>query len=81
MEGNYISVQILVDAGADVNAKHNDGETALDFARKSKKNHTMVVPILDDKYFPIWRPLKIKFLNLQKSEMSRILEIFKKLEI
>ncbi|CAD0004147.1 YegJ family protein [Flavobacterium chungangense] len=41
--GNSTSVQVLIDSGADVNAKTNNGKTALDFARQLNWEH--VIPL------------------------------------
>ncbi|MCL2755309.1 MAG: DUF2314 domain-containing protein [Oscillospiraceae bacterium] len=42
--GNKACVEVLIEAGADINAKTNNGHTALDFAQKLGWEH--IVPIL-----------------------------------
>lgn len=42
--GNSTSVQILIESGADINAKTVDGKTALDFAKQLKWEH--LLPLL-----------------------------------
>jgi uncharacterized protein YegJ (DUF2314 family) len=43
--GNLTSVKVLIEAGSDKNIKTNQGETALDFAKKLNWAH--IIPILD----------------------------------
>ena len=43
-EGRTETVKTLIDAGADVNAKHNKGRTTLMVA--AKKGHTEIMEIL-----------------------------------
>ncbi len=42
--GHAESVQVLLDSGTDVNAKNNDGTTALMFAEE--EGHTEIVELL-----------------------------------
>ena len=44
--GNLTSVELLLQKGADKNIKSNDGETALDFAKKLNWEH--IIPILEN---------------------------------
>ena len=44
MGGHAESVQVLLDSGTDVNAKNNDGTTALMFAEE--EGHTEIVELL-----------------------------------
>lgn len=43
--GNSTSVQVLKDSGADINAKTNNGKTALDFAKQLNWEH--LIPLLN----------------------------------
>ena len=44
--GNLTSVEVLLSLGADKNAKTNQGDTALDFARKMNWEH--IIPVLEN---------------------------------